>query len=231
MYDYQTKNKPGGRCLRYGSFCAGTSASTGMGRAVGASAGMCAGLGGYTLIEALAAMMILVIFLSGIFVAYNRSTDMVTRQMMRDKAVSVAQEKMETLIASRQEPGNNQVSGTTEDEPLISWNISLQRETIAKPVPTAPLAATVIKATITAYCNNAQKDTTVKLVRYFNFLKPIAGHAVAVPLSREEPSWYSELKSRLGREPTLQEILEQMSKNGQLPADVSGTEKPAGLKR
>jgi len=52
----------------------------------------------------------------------------------------------------------------------------------------------------------------VELVRYFAYLKPLPGNTMAVPFQyeTEEPQWITELREKLGREPTPEEIFEEM---------------------
>ena len=59
------------------------------------------------------------------------------------------------------------------------------------------------------------------MVRYFGTseLTPVAGQSVAVPFVSQEQQLYQDLQDRLGREPTLAELLSEMVETGQFSQD------------
>jgi prepilin-type N-terminal cleavage/methylation domain-containing protein len=182
---------------------------------------------GFTLVEVVASMAIIAILLTGVLVAYQRTLDAIIRQQLRERGFAVAQRHMETLLATIQEPNSINLPTPDELDPLFTWQLDLQRITLEGAPPEANLGNTVIQATITVECEEVEVEDPprVELVRYFSThgLKPIAGRAVAVPITPEyeEPEWYQELRARLGREPTLKETLQHLIETGDLPADVA----------
>ena len=179
---------------------------------------------GFTLVEVAVSVLLLGILLGGVLVAFQRSTDRVVVQSMRDRALGVAQRKMELLLASFQEPSSTELQGQDEIDPVFNWEIALSREVIGEKAPAKDLSNTVIKAKIIATSNineTADENSRVELVRYFTKLKPLPGQAIAVPLTREieEPQWYLELRQKLGREPSVDEVMKELVKRGELSED------------
>ncbi|MCK4629144.1 MAG: type II secretion system protein [Sedimentisphaerales bacterium] len=184
------------------------------------------GRGGFTLIEVVASLIVLGILLAGVLTAYHRTIDTVASQMLRERAVSVAQRHMETLMANLQEPNTINVPLQDELDELFTWQLNLQRITLDSSMPEENLANTLIQATVTVECDavDVRRPPKVELVRYFSTygLAPLPGHAVAVPITHEyeEPEWYKVLRESLGREPTLKETLQHLIETGELPADA-----------
>jgi prepilin-type N-terminal cleavage/methylation domain-containing protein len=178
---------------------------------------------GFTLIEVIASLAILAVLLAGVMVIYQRTIDSVGRQIMRERAMAVAQRHMEVLLAHAQEPNVIGLPIRDEIDPLFTWQLDLKRIMVDSDSPSpGDFAKTFIQATVKV--NQAEAEagerSTVELIRYFATLKPIPGQPIAVPIAPELPPWYLELQEKLGREPTIQEALQCLIESGQLPPDA-----------
>ncbi len=175
---------------------------------------------GFTLVEVMATVVIMAIMLGGVLLAINRTTETVMGQALKERALAVAQRQMELLLASRQEPETADMMGEDELDPLFVWRMDLRRITLGGESPKPDLSNTVIEAKIEVEDDDmlGERSTKVELVRYFSQLKPIPGHAIAVPLSQvvEEPLWYLELRAKLGRDPTPDEVIAELIRAGEL---------------
>ena len=110
----------------------------------------------------------------------------------------------------------------------------MKREVIGSGAATGDLSNTMIMATVTVTSDTEEgvgEKEKVELVRYFAGLKPLPGQAVAVPIQteiEEEPQWYIDLRQKLGREPTVDEALQELVRIGELPQgfmeEMKGTE-------
>ena len=180
-------------------------------------------LRGFTLIEAVVSVLILAILLTGVLIAHQRSCDAVILQHLRTRAAAVAERRIELLLATREEPNSAQLHGRDELEPLFTWKMNLKREAIAPDKSPRNPRHSVVKATVTVEADLARdrEKPLVEMVRFFgtNELKPLPGQLIAAPYVSEEEITYQELKRTLGREPTLSELLKEMIKTGQIPAD------------
>lgn len=176
----------------------------------------------FTLVEIVASVAVLAILLSGIMVAHNRTMELVVRQTLRDRACDVAQRQMETLIARRQEPTPDQLTGRDEIDPLFTWTMTLKRESFTG---SSANLSSPIKTTLRINWDSMdnQKPAEVEFIRYFSRLKPPPGQSVAVPMIREItwPKWYEDLFGELGREPTLDETMKKIFEMGELPEDLA----------
>ena len=181
----------------------------------------------FTLVEVVASVAVLAILLSTIMVAHSRTTEMIVRQMLMDRACDVAQRQMETLIAGKQEPTHNQLTGRDEIDPLFTWTMTLNRESFAG--ATTNLSSPIkVSLRINWDSMDNQKPPELEFIRYFSRLTPPSGQSVAVPIIREtkQPKWYQDLLRELGREPTIEETLKQLIEMGELP---EGMAKELGL--
>ncbi len=103
----------------------------------------------FTFIEVMAAVLLLSMILAGMYVGMEKTADKVMDQTQRQRAMAVAQQKMELLIATKKEPEVSQMSGRDRMDPEFVWHWNLTRENFS-PLPNKPdLSNTVIKATIT----------------------------------------------------------------------------------
>ena len=172
--------------------------------------------------EVIASVAVLAILLSTIMVAHSRTTGMIVRQMLMDRACDVAQRQMEKLIASKQEPTHNQLTGRDEIDPLFTWTMTLSRESFAG--STANLSSP-IKASLRINWDSMdnQNPAELEFVRYFTRLTPPLGQSVSVPINRDtkQPEWYLDLLSELGREPTIEETLKRLIEMEELPEDLA----------
>lgn len=177
----------------------------------------------FTLIEVVAGVFLLALMLATITVAFQRTSQAVIDKTFKERAAAVAQRRLELLLASRQEPNTLGLRGRDELDPVFRWDLDLSRETVGNDPPRDDLSNTVIKAVITV---TSDPTTTtmpdLKMVRYFASLLPLPGHDIAVPLipEQEEALWYIELRERLGREPTIEEALEEMVSILELPPET-----------
>jgi len=179
--------------------------------------------GGFTLLEVVASLLILSVVFMGFLAGFQRSCDKAQLQFLRERAFSVAQRHIETLIASHQEPNSVGFSNVDELDPLFNWQLELVRISGDSAAPKPDLTNTVIKATIKVSLADADmlQMPPLEVTRYFAWLKPMPGSIVSVPLMpEEEPLWYTELRAKLGREPTVEEIMDEMLKANELPQDL-----------
>lgn len=183
----------------------------------------------FTLIELVCSLAILSIILSGIVMAYQRTSERVLLREMHRRAVEVAQRQMEQLLATRQEPDVGDRGGTDEIDPLFDWEMELERVSATEEAPKRDLSNTVIEVTVTVWSaqEEYEQGEAVKLVRRFAELKPIPGEPVAVPLTPEiieDPEWLVKLRERLGREPTAEEVFDEFMRVEGIDMDVFGSE-------
>jgi len=178
---------------------------------------------GFTLIEVMAGILILVIMLGTFVVAFQRTVEAAATATLRERATAVAQRHLEMLMANPQEPNSVGLPGLDEVDPMFTWQMNLKRITIGTRGTYENLSNTVIEATISVQCESDKNLSAkpVKLTRYFATMKPKPGNTIAVPLTPDDPDniWYIELKQKLGREPTLKESLEYMLQLEGLPAE------------
>jgi len=178
---------------------------------------------GFTLIEAVAGILILVIMLGTFIVAFQQTVGAAATATLRERATAVAQRHLEMLLADPQEPNSVGLPSIDEIDPLFVWQMNLKRITIGTRGTYQNLSNTVIEATISSQCASDENRSIqpVKLTRYFAIMKPKPGNTIAVPLTPDDPEniWFIELKQKLGREPTLKESLEYMLQLEGLPAE------------
>ena len=178
----------------------------------------------FTLIEVVASMLILGVIFGSVLLSFDRGTDAAVVQSVRERAVAVAQRRIETLLATRLEPNSTPQHGQDEVDELFSWTLNLSRESVTSTPPKSDLSNTVIKAVITVYCDSLADAGfgQVELVRYLESLTPMPGREIAVPITGDDEGllWYADLRERLGREPTLDETLGEMVRLGQISPDV-----------
>lgn len=167
---------------------------------------------GFTLIETVAAMFILTLALTGIIVAYHRTLDSVGDQILRERALAVAQRHMESLLGTLEEPNSIVSSGHDKIDPFFNWKMELKRIAVGEKKARSDGANTVINARVTVSCDRegAKSFKPISLTRYFSNLKPTEGNNIAVPLEMEMPEdeqWYQDLEKELGRKPTPDDIM------------------------
>ncbi|MCP4707252.1 MAG: hypothetical protein GY869_01390, partial [Planctomycetes bacterium] len=67
-----------------------------------------------------------------------------------------------------------------------------------------------------------QNQTIIELVRYFDVMSPMAGYGDAVPLPMSPNAlWLENLKEELGREPTIEEIFNELIKIGEITPEMA----------
>ncbi len=166
---------------------------------------------GFTLIEVVAATLLLGLLLTGAYSVLNESTKQVTHSLIAQRAAEVARRQMELLITNRQEPDSVGLETDDEQDPDFSWKLDLKREAVGE--KSATLNNTVIHAIVTVnYIGDGNLMQPYELHRFFESLNPKPGNAVAVPLrpAYEMDEDYQRLKEELGRDPTMQELLDRM---------------------
>lgn len=182
---------------------------------------------GFTLIEVAASVLIMAVLLGTVMTVYHRITETVIFHNARERATAVATRRMELLLSDRSEPNSAETQGSDPIETTFDWQLSLSRISIDNSPPLKDLSNTVIKAVITVEWDKGMVDAAesekLEMVRYLSYLRPLPGHAVAVPMSSEEsdPQWYIDLRERLGREPTAEETFKELVKIGDMPAELS----------
>jgi len=179
---------------------------------------------GFTLLEVIASSVLLISILATIIVAFYNTTDSIDKHILRRRAYAVAQRHMELLLASQQEPESYGLPNPDDLDLFFNWQLDLKRTSADDSPPKPNLSNTVIVATVTVDCiyPESKPFEPVELTRYFATLKPKPGEAIAVPLTqdKEEELWMIELKEKLGREPTLNEILQHVFKIEELPQEL-----------
>ncbi len=177
----------------------------------------------FTLIEVVASVTVLVLILSGIVVGYNRMVTRVYEQSLRERALAVAQRQIEMIMGSDQEPEGTGLSGPDEIDPIFNWEMELKRVPVNEEEQ-LNIKNSIIQATVTVSCNQptASQQEPVRIQRYFSNLKPRPGqqYAVPIPSQYEEEMWFVELRQRLGRDPTPQEVLTEFLKNMETPDEI-----------
>ena len=166
---------------------------------------------GFTLIEVIAATILLGLLLAGAYSILNESTRQVTRSLIAQRAAEVARRQMELLITTRQEPDSTGLETDDLQDPAFSWKMDLKRVPVGEKAAT--LNNTVIHATVTvSYLGDGKPMEPYELHRFFESLNPKGDNSIAVPLqpAYEQDEFYLKLKEKLGREPTSQELFEAM---------------------
>ena len=178
----------------------------------------------FTLIELVVSTLILGILFSGMLMAFHNTQENSYQYAYHERAAAVAQRRMEILLATVQEPNNLYVHGQDDLDPLFHWSLDLERILIDKASPVKSVDNTVIKATVIVEASlpELRDATKVELVRYFDFLYPMAGHEVAVPLPLgPNARWLERLREELGREPTFDEIMKELIKIGVISPEMA----------
>ena len=177
----------------------------------------------FTLIEVVASLAFIAVMLTGVLVAFRKTVDYSVGHILDERSAAVAQRQMELLLASGQEPESVDMQGYDEMDERFRWQLSLRRVAVGGGQPLPDLTNTVIEATVTVeYDEVATIDhEPFTMVRYFAQLRPLPGQAIAVPLRSEieEPFWYVALREKLGREPTIDEVLAEMSRQDLVPPE------------
>lgn len=175
----------------------------------------------FTLIEALAGLILLGILFTMVFTSYEKTMDGVTNQIIEERGIAVCQRHMENLLATLQEPNSINLPTQDEIDPFFNWELDLRRITMNDAAPNPEYTNTLIVATITARYDAMEDELAqgradpIELVRFlpWNGLKPMPGRAIAVPVTHEyeEPEWLLELKKKTGgRDPTVEEIIQHL---------------------
>jgi len=179
---------------------------------------------GFTLVEVVVSIFILIILFSGILLAFHRTQERVYDFIIRERAASAAQRRMELLLANNQEPNSLHLHGRDDLDPLFLWTLDLERVLIDENSVVRSTDNTVIKATVRVEADlpDLQNTSIIELVRYFDLLTPMAGYDVAVPLpASPNARWLENLKEKLGREPTIDEIFNELVKIGEITPEMS----------
>jgi len=176
---------------------------------------------GFSLLEAVISVFILSTIVLGMLIAYRKTTRNLLDTSLRASATAVAQRQMENLLDSRMEPNAHELQGRDEFDPRFTWRLALSRELIPGSTGGVSAANTVIKATLQVESNLLDENEPVELIRYLGSLEPLPGQALAVPFPQEEIPWLEELREKLGREPTLEEIVEEMIRRGDITRDMA----------
>ena len=180
----------------------------------------------FTLVEVAASTLLLGILLSVVVVAFNRSVDSITDNRLRAAASSVAQRRIETVMATMQEPNDHELHGRDELDPRFLWTLKLTREPVQGYGDSQDLETSVIRAQVNVQAadDSSGGGPLLELTRYFSTLEPLEGETVAVPFQSEQPQveepWIDELRDTLGREPTLDELLQEMIKRGEISPEM-----------
>jgi len=176
--------------------------------------------GGFSLLEAVVSVLILAMIVGGVIVAYSKTTDKLLDVSERASAMAVAQRQMENLLDSRIEPNAHELQGQDEFDPRFSWRLVMSREPVAGSTGGMSAANTVIKATLQVESVFIDDNEPVELIRYLGSLDPLPGQTMAVPFQPEEAPWLEELREKLGREPTLEEVIQEMIRRGDISPDM-----------
>ena len=177
----------------------------------------------FTLIEVVASLAVIAVMLTGVLLAFRKTVDHSVAHILDERAAAVAQRRMELLLASGQEPESADLQGHDEMDERFRWQLSLRRIAVGDGPPLPDLTNTVIEAIVTVeYDEVIDMDREpFEMVRYFAQLRPLPGQAIAVPLESdiEEPLWYVDLREKLGRDPTIDEVLAEMTRIKMVPPE------------
>ena len=179
---------------------------------------------GFTLIEVVVSIFILIILFSGILLAFHRTQESVYDFIIRERAAAAAQRRMELLLANNQEPNSLHLHGRDDLDPLFLWTLDLERILIDDNSVVKTTDNTVIKATVRVEADlpQVQNQYAIELVRYFDLMRPMSGSDVAVPLpASPNARWLENLKEKLGREPTIDEIFNELIRIGEITPEMS----------
>ena len=171
---------------------------------------------GFSLIEAVVSVFILGTIVLGMLIAYRRTTENLLDATLRASATAVAQRQMENLLGSRMEPNAHELHGQDELDPRFTWHLVMSREPIEADTGVLSAANTVIKASFRVESDLLAGADPVELIRYIGSLEPLPGKSMAVSIQPEEVPWLEELREKLDREPTLEEIIQEMIRRGEI---------------
>ena len=177
----------------------------------------------FTLVEVIVSTLILGIMISGMLFAFHRTKEGTYQYALRERAAAVGQRRLEMLLSTYQEPNNLYLYGKDDLDPLFSWTLNLERILVDETSLYRNVENTIIKATVSVEADlpDMKNQPLITLVRYFDVLAPLPGNDVAVPLPLEPTArWLEELTEKLGREPTLDEILLEMVNQGEITSDM-----------
>ena len=179
---------------------------------------------GFTLVEVVVSIFILTILFSGILLAFHRTQEGVYNYLIRERAAAAAQRRMELLLANNREPNSLHLNGRDDLDPLFLWTLDLERILVDQSSVVKSTDNTVIKATVRVEADlpRRQNQSIIELVRYFDVMTPMAGNVVAVPLpASPNARWLENLKEKLGREPTIDEIFNELVKIGEITPEMA----------
>ena len=178
---------------------------------------------GFTLLEVIVSTLILGILFSGMLLAFHRTQEGSYQYALYERAAAVGQRRIELIMATIQEPNGLFLQGQDEIDPLFFWNLNLERILIDESSLVKKIDNTIIKATVSVEAGlPGYPQPLIELVRYFDYLDPLPGNEVAVPLPLEPNArWLERLREELGREPTLDEIMIELVKIGELSPEMA----------
>ena len=165
----------------------------------------------FTLIEVIAATILLGLLLSGAYSVLHQSTSQVLRSTIAQRATEVARRQMELLITTRQEPETTGLENIDEEDPDFSWTIEAKRETPCD--KTIDLKNSVIHITITVkYLGDGNFMEPYQLHRFFEYLEPKPGNTIAVPLQNayENDPLFRELLEKYGGNMSSEQLKNEM---------------------
>jgi len=178
---------------------------------------------GFTLVEVVVSIFILTILFSSILLAFHRTQEGVYNFLIRERAAAAAQRRMELLLANNQEPNSLHLNGRDDIDPLFLWTLDLERVLVDESSVVKSTDNTVIMATVRVEADLPdQQQTMIELVRYFDLMNPLAGNDVAVPLpASPNARWLENLTEKLGREPTIDEIFNELIRIGEITPEMA----------
>lgn len=172
---------------------------------------------GFSLIEVIAATVLLGLLLTGAYSVLQESTRQVTRSLITERAAEVARRHMELLLVSRQEPDNTGLENIDEVDPDFSWKIDLKR--IPAGDQPRELKTSVIHATFTVkYLGDGNLIDPYELHRFFETLNAKPGNDIAVPFQTayEMDESFMDILKELGEGATSEDIKRKMSEMSDL---------------
>jgi len=108
----------------------------------------------------MASVVLLGMILTGFLVSYQRMTERIVRESIRARALAIAQEKIELLLAANQEPDPAEMQGQDEEEPLFTWKMELKRVPIGEEAPKPDLSNTLIEAKVIVEYDDGEEGWT-----------------------------------------------------------------------
>ncbi len=185
-------------------------------------------LTGYSLVETMAALAILVIFTTGIFIVINRCVTSAADTTLQMQALTVARENMEKLLTSSSAQEKVEY-GTSERYPEIQWKVTV--ETFAEPVKSEVWVRAISSAEYPGIDGNTQ---SIELTHWLVKLgkeeaakikeRDVALEQLALASGKSVEELKSEMQDGTPPEPTKENPTEPAQNDSGKTQEPSGTD-------